>query len=510
MQERTMYTLVIKNATVIDGLGNDPFVADIGIQNGKIKDIWNGLSDGVQTIDASGLTVTPGFIDSHSHSDRTAITFPDQKEKIEQGITFSITGQCGSSQTPKRIHDGDSLERPNEYFSKVKKIPQGSHSAMLIGHNTLRQAVLGNENREPSTEELNCMKELLREGLRTGALGMSLGLFYVPGAYAKLDEVIELAKVVSEHGGILAAHLRNEGDQLSEAVDEYLSIIRASGCRAVFSHHKAMWPNNYGKTYQTLAKIDQANAEGADIYLDVYPYCASGTTLAARFVPGALHPQGTTELLHLLHDKQFCDTVKQWGRKRWGDDLGFALITQYPPYPQYEGMTIREIAKLQSSNDQYETVLSLLRESNGIGRGCFFCMSEEDVCRVIRHPRTMICTDSAAKGEGEKYHPRLVGSFPRAIAKYVREHSVVSLPEMIRKMTSLPASVYELNGKGSIGVGMDADLCIFDAHTITDHADFINCSLANEGIYYVVLDGKIVLEHGNYNGTRTAKVYTKI
>ena len=209
-----MYTLVIKNATVIDGLGNAPFVADIGIENGKIKRIEKGLCDTEKTVDATGLTVTPGFIDSHSHSDRTVITFPDQKEKIEQGITFSITGQCGTSEAPAVLRDSQGLLPPSEYFSKVKDIPQGSYSAMLIGHNSLRSAVMGNANREPTSEELGRMKELLREGLLAGVVGMSIGLFYVPGAYAKIDEVIELARVVAEHGGIIAAHLRNEGDNL--------------------------------------------------------------------------------------------------------------------------------------------------------------------------------------------------------------------------------------------------------------------------------------------------------
>ncbi len=493
-----------------NSLGNDPFVADIGIEGGKIKDIGVGLSDAAEYIDASGLAVTPGFIDSHSHSDKTVINFPDQKEKIEQGITFSITGQCGNSETPSFLRDSHVPETPCEYFSKVKEIPQGSYSAMLIGHNSLRRAVMGNANREPTAAELDRMKELLREGLLAGAVGMSIGLFYVPGAYAKIDEVIELARVVAEHGGIIAAHLRNEGDKLTEAVEEYLTIIKESGCRAVFSHHKAMWRKNYGKVYQTIEMIDKANREGADIYLDVYPYCASGTSLLARFVPGHLHPEGTTKILPLLYDEEFCNKVKEWGYKTWGGNLSFALVTNYPAKPEYEGMTVSEIAELRGESDQYETVLEMLRESKGLGRGCYFCINEDDLCHIIKHTRTMICTDSAVKGKSERCHPRLIGSFPRAIARYTRELSVTTLPEMIRKMTSLPAQVYGLTDKGSIQVGMDADLCIFDAERITDRADFINCALANEGLHYVIINGKVVLRNGHYNGTRAAKVYTKV
>ncbi|MBQ8407808.1 MAG: D-aminoacylase [Clostridia bacterium] len=504
-----MYDLIIKNASVIDGLGNEPYIADIGIKSGKIESIGSKLSGACETIDATGLTVTPGFIDSHSHSDRDAVAFPDQKEKIEQGITFSITGQCGGSEAPKRLSNGD-IETVEQYFSAMKQIPQGSYSGMLIGHNSLRRAVMGDENRAPTEVELEQMKALLRNGLEAGALGMSFGLFYIPGAYAKLDEAISLARVVAECGGILAAHLRSESDGLEEAVREYLEIIKESGCRAVFSHHKAMWRENYGKIPRTLAMIDKANADGAEVYLDVYPYSASSTTLMSRFVPGFLHPEGTKSAVSLLSDNVFCAKVKEWGNKTWGNDLSFALITEYPANPEYEGMRVSEIAKSRGESDQYDTVLALLRESGGRGSACYFCMDEEDICQVIAHPRAMICTDSGVKGKAVKHHPRLVASFPRAIAKYVREDSVVSLPEMIRKMTSLPARVYGLEEKGIIREGMDADLCIFDAERITDRADYINCSLANEGLCYVILDGKTVLENGCYNGTRAARVCTKV
>ena len=498
-----MYDLVIKNGRVLDGLGNEPFFADVGITAGKIAAIGEKLC-GKEYIDAGGLTVTPGFIDSHSHSDKTLITYPDQKEKVEQGITYSITGQCGGSAAPYCDKESGKIVTVSEFFSQIANIPQGSGSSMLIGHNTLRRCVMGSENREPTPDELNEMKKLLADGLSAGAIGMSLGLLYVPGSYAKLDELASLAKVVKEHGGIVAAHIRSESDMLIEAAEEFLAVIKESGCRAVFSHHKSCQPKNHGKVKTTLAMIDKANSEGYDIYLDVYPYSASSTSLSSAFVPGFMHPKGTTSVLSLIDDDAFCEKLRAWGFEKWGGDLAFTLITSYKPNPEYEGKNLNEIAAMRGDENPYDTALHMLRESGNKVSACYFTMNEEDVCRVIAHPRSMICTDSSVKGKADKFHPRLTGSFPRAISKYARELSVTTLPEMIRKMTSLPAHVYGLKTKGIIREGMDADLCIFDADKITDTADYVNCTNKNEGIHYVIIDGRVVLTDGVYNGVRAA------
>lgn len=504
-----MYDLIIQNATVLDGSGQDSFVSDIAIKDGKIARIACGLSNGKHIINARGLTVTPGWIDSHSHSDNAILSYPDQTEKVEQGITFSITGQCGSSPAPLRSADGTDIETMGDFLKKAKDIPQGSSAAVLVGHNTLRRSVMGEENRAPTSEELEQMKALLREGLDAGAIGMSLGLFYVPGCYAELDEVITLAKVVAEHDGLLVAHIRNEDVKLIEAVEEFITIIKASGCRAVFSHHKAMWRENWGKVKATLAMIDQANAEGADIYLDVYPYCASATSLIARFVPKQFHPEGTKSALHLLDDPSICREIKNWATARWENDLSWALVTEFPEHKEYEGLNLNEIADLRGQTDRLETAFDIIRESKGKAQACFFMMCEEDVEYVIKHPRAMICTDSSVAGAKQQYHPRLRASFPRVLGRYVREKRVTSLPEMIRKMTSLAADVYGLSGKGRIAEGADADLCIFDADKIIDRADFKCCTPNNEGLCYVIVDGKIVLEYGVYNKTRAGRIFLR-
>jgi len=496
-----MFDLIIKNANIIDGTGKDAYVADIAIKDGKIAVVGKVTDTADEIIDATGLTVTPGWIDSHSHSDKTMISAPDQREKVEQGITFSVTSNCGTSQAP--IMNGMTM---GDFLNKVDLIPQGSSASVFIGHNTLRSAVMGKVNRQPTADEMEKMKALLREGLEAGALGMSFGLYYIPGCYATIDECIELARVVAEHGKLITSHVRNEADGLIEAVEEFLTIARESGCRAVFSHHKAMDRANWGKVKDTLAIIDKAVSEGVDAYQDVYPYIASSTTVMARFVPKMFHPDGTKDAVSLLYSKEKCEEIKAHWIKKWGNDLSWVLVISCGEHKEYVGKNVNEIAEMMGYTDRYEAVFDIIRLSNGGAQACFFMMCEEDLEYVLSHPRTMICTDDVASGNNI-YHPRLRASFPRAIAKYVREKNVLTLPEMIRRMTSLPAHVYHLDTKGRIEEGFDADLCIIDPENITDCADFVNCTLHNKGLEYVIINGKKVLEKNNYNGTRAGKVY---
>ena len=487
-----MYDLLIQNASILDGTGSEAFTGSIAVKDGKIAAIGSELSvESARIIDASGLTVSPGWIDSHSHSDRTFLTSPSQTEKVEQGITFAITGQCGGSIVPRVTENG--VENMSNLLQEAG--PQGSGSALLIGHGTLRTVVMGKENRSPTADELEQMKALLRDALRSGAAGMSYGLIYIPGCYAKTDELIALAQVVREYDGILAIHLRSEGDTLLEAMEEFLNIIRASGCRGVFSHHKAMHKPNWGKAEQSLALIDKAVSEGLDVYLDVYPYCASSTTLLARYVPTQFHPKGTKNAVKLLDDPVIYQELLRWSEANWSNDLSWALVTNCPGYPEYAGMNINEISDLRGEPNRMATALELIKESDGAASACFFMMCEDDLRRIISHPRAMICTDSGVAAGSKCYHPRLRASFPRMLARYVREQGIVTLPEMIRKMTSMPAHVYGLSRKGLIKEGMDADMCIFDAGQISDTADFIRCTAPNEGLRYVIIAGTIAAEN---------------
>ena len=501
-----MYDLLIRNASILDGTGANAFDGSIAVQDGQITALGADLSgEALRVIDASGLTVSPGWIDSHSHSDRTFFSHPAQKEKVEQGITFSITGQCGGSSFPRQTENG--VENVAELL--VQAGPQGSGAALLIGHGTLRTIVMGKENREPTADELEEMKALLREALRADAIGLSYGLTYIPGCYAKTEELVALAQVVKEYDGILAIHLRNEGDFLLESVEEFLAIVRASGCRGVFSHHKAMHRPNWGKSEKSLALIDQAVSEGLDVYLDVYPYCASSTTMLARYVPTQFHPPGTQNAVALLDDPVIYRQLLRWGEENWANDLSWTLVTNCPGHPEYAGLNLNEISDLRGEPNRMSTALELIRESSGGVSACFFSMCEEDLTRILRHPRAMICTDSAVAGDSRIYHPRLRASFPRVLARYVREQGIVTLPEMIRRMTSLPAHVYGLSAKGLIKEGMDADLCIFDAERIRDTADFVHCTAPNEGLRYVIIGGEIAAENGGSTGVLAGRIEEK-
>lgn len=514
-----MYDLIIKNGKIIDGTGKEAYFADVAISDGKIVKIGDDISDGKKIIDAAGYAVTPGFIDSHSHSDRSLLTMPEQVEKLEQGITTSISGQCGSSIAPLgKDYDTNSDEKIGCYGRKadvlktfgslanaVKDASLGSNMALLVGHGSIRNAVMGLENRAPSADELEMMKNHLRDALSNGAIGISFGLIYTPGCYAATDELIELAKVAAEYDALICAHIRNEGDFLVEAVEEFLTVIKESGARAVFSHHKAMFKQNWGKVNKTLELIEEANKNGSDIYCDTYPYTASGTTLSARFIPKEYRTGGVEGMAKVLSDSKLRSGIKESNVKQFGENFDWVIVSECDAYPQYEGLTVTEIAKLHGK-DGYKTVYDMIAHSKTECNAYFFTACEDDVKTVLRYPRTMICTDSDVAGSKKNYHPRLSASFPRALGKYVREEKVVGLCEMIRRMTSLPASVYGLKDKGVIAEGYDADICIFDPETIADRADYSDYTKKAIGLHYVIAGGEVVVENAVSNGKKCGKV----
>lgn len=510
-----MYDLLIKNGAIINGTGSPAFYGDVAVRDGKIVRIGKGLEGAKTVIDAAGLTVTPGFIDSHAHSENSILDHPGLIEKIEQGITTSVGGQCGSSPAPiSRDADPEKATQLGAYgkstdiyrtfatfLNTVKDVPTGSNTAVLVGHSALRKAAMGMDNRVPAAGELEKMKDLLAEGMEHGALGISFGLFYAPGAYADTQEAIELARVVGKHHGIVAAHIRDEGDRLIESVEEFLTIIRESGARGVISHHKAMDRRNWGKVHTTLRMIDQANAEGMDVYCDAYPYTAYNTSLSAVFLPAEALAYGAR---NVLRDPRQREKIKEWNRRRRTGDLSWVQVTTCTDFPQFMGKRVPEIAR-EMGVDDYEAVFELISGSEAAPNASYFAMCEADVEAVMAHPRAMICTDSGVARRLTVYHPRLRGTFPRALGRYVRERKVVSLPEMIRKMTSMPASVYGFRTKGLLWEGMDADICVFDADKICDKAEFTDCGKRAEGLNYVILNGEIVVRDAVYQGGKPGR-----
>lgn len=510
-----MYDLIIKNGKIIDGTGSPYFRSDVAIKDGKIVRIGKGLTGAEQVIDAKGLTVTPGFIDSHSHSDNALIGHPDTIEKLEQGITTAVAGQCGGSAAPGKVSsENDKYIDGLGQLSQVKStmgnfldafvnFPLGANHICLIGSANLRRMAMGGANRKPTEEEMETMKALLREGMEHGALGISFGLIYPPSNYALEDEMVELAKVVAEYNGIAACHIRSEGSAVEEAQEEFISVVRRSGVRGVHSHMKSSGdPQNWGKVHKLLKKLEEVNDEGVEMYFDAYPYVASHTSLSVTVVPDS-----GRDLLRRLADPEEREKIKEWNRttKWWKDDLSWVLVVRCAGHPEYCGLRIPEIAKLRGT-DHLDAAMDIILESKNSCSACYFTMCEEDVKTVLSHPRGMICTDSSVAAGASVFHPRLKASFPRAIGHYAIEEKLIPLEQMIRKATSLPAAVYGLKKKGLIREGMDADICIFDEENFRDKARFEAPNQRCEGLNYVIVAGKVVVENSVYNGTRAGKL----
>ncbi|MBR6719626.1 MAG: D-aminoacylase [Clostridia bacterium] len=499
-----MYDLIIKSGNIADGSGKASYVSDIAISDGKIVCISENIKgESKEAIDASGLTVTPGFIDSHSHSDYAVFDYPDMIEKVEQGITTSIGGQCGMTLAPNGVK-GDKLETFGTMVNAAKDIPLGSNLKNFVGHSALRITAMGYENRKPTSSELETMKVYLREAMENGALGLSYGLIYTPSCYAETDELISLAKVVKEYDGLLSAHIRNEGFEFIEAVEEFLTVIKETGVKAVFSHHKSMYKPNWGKVNESLEMIDSAIKDGYDIHIDVYPYEASSTSLAATIIAKEFRALDSKGIAEMLKDKVMQDRIKDAYIKRNGDSLSNLLLVECPAFSEFEGMRIDEIAKLLGKDD-FEAAFDILIGSNANANICNFSMSEDDIETVLKYERAMICTDSSVAKDAKTYHPRLKASFPRFFGKYVRERQVVTLEEAVRKCTFMPALVYGLENKGKIEAGFDADICIFDAEKIIDKASYVNCTERCRGLKFVIIGGEVVAENAVYNGKKKGR-----
>lgn len=499
-----MYELIIKNATLIDGTGSAPRVADVAVSGGKISRIGFLTNPAERIIDATGRVLCPGFIDSHSHSDYSLEEFPELRDCLQQGITFAIAGQCGDSVSPSREYPVYA-----DFVESMQGRSFGVNMSVFAGHGKLRTMVAGRVNRPLTPEELDKMCRCLDESMEKGCPGVSLGLTYAPGSYADFSELLALARVVGRRCGVMTAHIRNENDQLIESVEEFIALCEEGKCRGVISHLKAADKVNHGKVKTVLAMIEAAASRGVEIYADAYPYCASATSLVSRFVPRQFHPPGTTSAVELLKDPQLRREIKDWANKKWGDDLNWVRVTLCAGFPEYVGKNMNDIAQMMGMEDRYEAVYTLLEQTKGVCKGCFTMMCEEDVATALAHPRVMVGSDSNMGVRGPQSHPRRVGTFPRVLGRYVREQKITTLPEMIRKITSLPAMVYGLKGKGIVAEGYDADLCVFDPETIRDTADYVNCYGSNQGMDYVIIDGKIVVEQGVHNGICAGKLYTR-
>jgi N-acyl-D-amino-acid deacylase len=477
MRERTACDIVIRNATVVDGTGATRRRGDVAISGDRIVGVGDlSRLSGAREIDAGGHVVAPGFIDTHTHDDRLVLSGPDMAPKVSQGVTTVVTGNCGISLAPLRPSGAlpppldllgdetwyrfDSFAR---YLDALDARPAAVNVVALVGHTTLRVGAMGALDRPARDSEIEAMREAVAEALAAGAAGMSTGLFYDPASAATTDEVIALAEVLAPAGAIYATHMRDEADHVVEALDETLHIGRAAGVKVLVSHHKVQGANNFGRTKETLARIDAARA-GQDVAVDVYPYVAASTVL---------NPQSV-------------------------DRARAVVITWSKPRPDAAGRTLADVAAEMGCDEA--RAIERLQPAGAV----YFAMDEDDVQRVLRHPGTMIGSDGLPHDEWP--HPRLWGTFARVLGHYCRDLGLFSLEDAIYRMTGLAAKEFALDARGRIASGFHGDLVVFDAETVRDAATFEDPIRAARGIELVIVNGVPVWERGRATGERPGRV----
>jgi N-acyl-D-amino-acid deacylase len=526
-----MYDIIIENGRVLDGTGNPWFRADIGIKDGKIAAICClKNAEARERIDAGGHVVSPGFIDIHCHSDALLFARPREQGKILQGVTTETIGNCGISATPTTPEKLDLLKKytssifagielpwnwtsTTKFLDYIEKQQPISNIATLVGHGTVRIAVMGFDNREPNDKEMQQMKSLVSEALDQGAFGMSSGLIYPPGLYSKTPEMIDLCKVVAQKGGVYTTHMRGETDTVIESVKEALEVAEKSGVSLEISHHKTAGRDNWGKCSETLTLIEEAGNRGIEVSCDVYPYVAASTMLGA-LLPPWVHEGGVEQLLARLQIKENRSRIKReivegvpgWENYVKASGWDNIVIASCKYTKAHEGKSLAQIAA-ERALEPAETLFDLMVEEKADVLMVVFMMCEEDVAYIIKHPLVMAASD-AIPSTG-KPHPRYYGTFPRVLSKYVREDKVLSLADGVRKITSMPARKLGITDRGLLQKGMWADIVIFDPATIHDKATFMEPQQYAVGIDYVLVNGQLAVKDGHYSGVLAGKVLRK-
>jgi N-acyl-D-amino-acid deacylase len=528
-----MFDLLIRDGTVIDGTGKEPYCASIGIKDGTIQAIGD-LQDAqsAETINAQGLHVTPGFINTHSHSDIVLLFDNKGENMLSQGITTEVAGHCGESVIPlsdimlsdfktwlpeELFREIQNLRRdPRSIMEHISKSGPGTNIALMVGHGTIRSKVMGYDDRIPTIQDMDKMKALLQEAMEAGAFGMTSGLIYPPGVYAQEDELIQMCIIVAAYGGIYASHMRNESDRVVDSVAETIRVAEIAGLPALISHHKIAGKHNWGKSKDTLTLIDQANQKGLKIRCDQYPYHAGATSLISA-LPPAFASDGQLEYVNKLKDGQIRHTIKQLLRR---SDAGFENLISYSGYDGVlvlyaplttwaQGKTILEIAIAQGEEPE-DVIFDLIIANNGNIQAAFFSMGEEDIQRIMQSQYAMGATDAYFTNAYLSCdHPRFKGAFIKILSEYVRDKKVLPLPEAIRKLTSLPANMVGLKSKGVLAEGYDADIVVFDYASLRATSDFVNPLAPNEGVRFVLVNGKIAVKDDEATGVRAGKLLYK-
>ena len=521
-----MLDLVLKNGRVVDGTGNPWFFGGVGVKDGTIVDVGKIGRKSQETIDVGGRVISAGFVDGHCHSDLMVLDDPRSEIKLQQGVTTEVLGNCGMTPAPFARPNLDLLrtyvepvlgrtgrewtwETVERYMNDLRGTKPSENVATYVGHGTLRIAVMGFEDRPASNEELDRMKRLLEESLQAGVIGLSLGLMYAPGNYASREEIAELCSVLPRYDGLLATHIRGEGNSLISSIEEVVWIAGRCGVPLQISHLKAAGKSNWGGVVRAMELLEDARAKGLDVTCDVYPYTAGSTTLTSLLPPWALEG-GVPQALKRLTDPGARKRIREelehehdsWDNlvASTGWDSVYVSSLNYSQHAGLEGKTIAEVSESRGV-EPADCMMDLLLEQDGGVSIVFFHMAGVDVEQVVRWDRSLIASDSL-HDQAEKPHPRLYGTFPHVLAKYVREKKLLTLEEAIRKMTSFPARRFKLGRRGLVAPGYAADLVVFDPDTISDEATYKDPKRFPTGISHVLVNGSKVVEHGVHRGTR--------
>jgi N-acyl-D-amino-acid deacylase len=527
------FDLVITNGHIIDGTGSPWYSGDVGIRDGRIAAIGNlSAAARKRTVDAKGKVVAPGFIDMLGQSETTILVDPRLPSKIYQGITTEITGEGGSAAPLNDAiiaADRASYEHykinPDwrtfrQYFSRLEKQGMGINLASYVGATQVRRMVLGDADVQPTPEQLEKMKALVRDAMRDGAVGVSTSLEYAPAPYAKTKEIIALASEASKLGGIYATHMRSEGDAVLESIDEAVRIGREAHIPVEIWHFKVAGKANFGRMPQLIARVNKARADGSDVSADTYAYTAWSNSMSA-FVPPWAHDGGDAKLIERLKDpatrarirKDMQTPSKDWDNE-WDEISGpqDVMITavQNPALKKFQGKRLTDVAKA-SNKDPMDALFDLLIEDKAFTECAVFGMSEPDVALALEQPWVSVDNDSPGTSPegllGEEHpHPRAYGTFPRILRKYVREEKKLTLEEAIRKFSALPAQRMRLTDRGVLKLGMWADVVVFNPETVRDVATFDDPNRLSEGMEYVLINGVPVIEHGKMTGALPGKV----
>lgn len=485
------YDIVIRNGRVVDGSGNPAFHADVAIRDRVVAAIGRVPQTGREEIDASGLIVSPGFIDVHTHADEIA-EMPLAENFVRMGVTTIVAGNCGSS----------ALDVAG-FYKGVEGTNVAVNVTTLVGHNDVREKGMGGGfDRKPTPQEMEKMKSLVDRAMNNGAAGLSTGLIYQPGTFSQTDEIVELAKIAAQYGGIYTSHMRYEDHDIFKALEEVFRISREAGIRAEVSHIKLAGPTAWGKASQVLELIERARGNGLDITQDQYSYTASSTGIS-QLIPDSAFDGGRERFLERLRDPAEKTRIKEAMvkrlRQKGREDFAYSVIASYRKDPGLNGLNIVEAASrvrgADSLDDQVELILEI--QKNGGASGVFHGINEDDLQLFMRHPNTMIACDSGLRKFGSGVpHPRGYGNNARVLARYVRELKVLRLEDAIRKMTSLPAATFHFENRGLLKPGFWADVVVFNPETVQDRATYKDPHNYPAGIPWVIVNGTIVLNNG--------------